>query len=117
VSNHDRSTPRALPLAGHRPTPATSGSVTTASVTDDIEQLAQADQALAGGLDEIVASRVRVCPATVDRLEDLLEIVRGGVRVRGRLQRLDPELLRAAGELWLTRRATHHPQRGVHVAH
>ncbi len=117
MSNHDRSAPRALPLAGHLPAAATSGSVTTASVADDIEQLAQADQTLAGGLDEIVASRVRVCPATVGRLEDLLEIVRVGVRVRGRLQRLDPELLRAGGELWLTRRAAHRPERGVHVAH
>ena len=97
------------------PSPTTASNVTTASIADDIDRLAHADQSLAVGLDGIVVSRVRVCPATAGQLKDLLEIV----RVRCRLQRLDPDVLdpdvlRAGGALWLARRATSGSDHAAH---
>ena len=108
---------RALPhlrsLSGPAATAAWAASTAAA---DDIAVLARADEALAVGLDEIAASRTPVCAATVRRLEQLLAVIRDGARARGRLQRLDPDVLRVGSDLWLARRAQNQPERGVHVA-
>lgn len=90
---------------------------TAAAIADDIELLAHVDQTLAGRLDEIAASRVRVCAGTVSRLEAVLETVREAVDLRGRLLRLDSEALRAGGELWLARREALRPERSDRAAH
>ena len=119
----------ALSSAGHLPatattkaatkaaTKATTGRVAPASGTDDIKQVADDDDSLAVGLDEIVARRAWSCSAAVGRLGDLLAPVRDGVRFRGRLQRLDPDVLRAGRELWLARRASRRPERSDDAAH
>lgn len=121
MNNNDRSQParretlRAVPSAPH---PA---ALSASSVANDIELLAHADHTLAAELDLIAASRTPVCAATVGRLEDLLEIVRDGARVRSQLQTLDPELLRTGGQLWLARRQQAQPGdpngRSGHAAH
>lgn len=100
VSNNDRSQQASPPAL--RAVPSVPPSA--AAVSDDIELLAHAGQALAVELDLIAASSTPVCATTVDRLEDLLEVVRDGARVRGQLQQLQPELLRTAAQLWLARR-------------
>lgn len=116
----------ALSSAGHLPatattkaaTKATTGRVAPASGTDDIKQLADDDDSLAVGLDEIVARRAWSCSVTVGRLGDLLTPVRDGVRFRNRLQRLNPDdVLRAGRELWLARRASRRPERSDDAAH
>ena len=106
---------RALPHVRSLLGPAATSAASTAAA-DDIAVLARADEALAVGLDQIAASRTPVCAATVRRLEQLLAVIRDGARARGRLQRLDPDVLRVGSDLWLARRAQNQPERGVHVA-
>lgn len=106
---------RALPQV--RPASNPAGTSAASGVADDIAVLARADEALAVGLDQIAASRTPVCAATVRRLEQLLAVIRDGACARVRLQRLDPDLLRAGVDLWLAGggRQTQ-PERGVRVA-
>ena len=67
--------------------------------------VALAEQALADELDWIGGCRAPVCSETVTRLERLLGRLRVAARVCGELAMLDPDLLRAAGAVWVQRRA------------
>ena len=67
--------------------------------------VASAEEALADELDWIGGCRAAVCSETVTRLERLLGRLRVAARVRGELAMLDPDLLRAAGAVWVQRRA------------
>ena len=124
MSIHEGSGPalRALPqvrsLSGPAATPtaASAASTAAAAAAEDIAVLARADEALAVGLDQIAASRTPVCAATVRRLQQLLAVIRDGAYACGRLQRLDPNVLRVGSDLWLARRAQDQPEPGAHVA-
>ena len=67
--------------------------------------VASAEEALADELDWIGGCRAPVCSETVTRLERLMGRLRVAARVRGELAMLDPDLLRAAGAVWVQRRA------------
>lgn len=67
--------------------------------------VASAEEALADELDWIGGCRAPVCTESVTRLERLLDRLRVAARVRGELAMLDPDLLRAAGAVWVQRRA------------
>lgn len=75
-------------------------------VADRLDTMAVADQALEDDLDRLSVLRRRACDATVERLEQLLALVRAGARACAELEDLaglDSKLLQDGALLWTAR--------------
>ena len=98
--------PNPLRKAGERrPVPPQPDTYSISDVVAWFGLVALAEEALTDELDWIGGCRAPVSSETVTRLERLLGRLRVAARVRGELAMLDPDLLRAAGAVWVQRRA------------